>query len=94
MTTNPSPVPPLCKLRPRAPASSSPVHGVEELRKREEEDWLGGGSIETLESNTEAKTVNWHRQQAGAQGGGGQVRRNKGLSCCSGQTAQYNTCPS
>lgn len=43
MTTNPSPVPPLCKLRPRAPASSSSVHGVEELRKREEEDWLGGG---------------------------------------------------
>lgn len=43
-TMNPLPPQPhpLCKLRPRALASSFPVDGMEKLGKREEGGWLGG----------------------------------------------------
>lgn len=90
-TTNPFPSSTHCANRPRAPASSSPANGVEELRKREE--GAGRGSMKTLESNTGAETVNWHKQQAGAQGGGGQVKRHKGPGRCSGQTATIQHMP-
>lgn len=69
MTTNPSPVPTV-----QTETRSSSVFVPRSWRGGAQEKGRGGlvgGSTETLESNTEAKTVNWHRQQAGAQGGVG-----------------------